>query len=238
MKVFVNALVLPMLIGFSFFAQAGESLVIKKDRVIDFLFLNNKENAQQHLKNYFSTVIPAANKLGYQPVYSFSIKRKPIRGNYHPDNLAIGSWPGGFKERREGLEKLMVQFPDLHARRFDIWSTFNMTNYAIKEDIVAPLSPDNIYVLSAYWKNEQQSFDDFRKNQMERIQKSGGKVILKLEDGRSPFGYLYNPELTIITEWPSQKAFDQFHSKYLHLDQKSIKHANELYLEKYSAKKS
>lgn len=206
-------------------------VVLKKDHVIDLLFINTIEETRQAQKQYFRDVGPKARPLGYQPIIAFRITRKPISGNYFPDTLAIASWPGNMNDRAKYLETLEQAVPDLHARRFNHWSSFNMTHHYVPRDIPIRFDPAKIYVLSSYWPNNDSSFMAFRKQQKQRIAEHGGVVKLDLDKGHSLFGYLYQPEVTMITEWRNQAAFDAFRQSNPGNDRQALKQHNQLYLE-------
>jgi len=211
--------------------SASKQVKIDKGQVIDFLFLNRKADGHKYRKQYFSEVGKPARAMGYTPITSFRIKRNPIRGNYHPDALAIAGWKGDYQDRMGYLAQLMKKIPDLHARRFDIWSTFMMTHYYISEDMQLTFDPNKIYVLSAYWQRDKQSFDDFRTQHMAKIQQAGGQLKMRFGQGKSPFGYTYDPDLTLVTEWQNQDTFDEFHQQNLEINQTAVKQVNEFYLE-------
>ncbi len=212
-------------------AYAETNVVLKKDHVIDLLFLNTIESSRQDQKQYFRDVGPKARTMGYEPVIAFRIKRKPISGNYYPDTLAIASWPGDMTDRAGYLDTLEKAVPDLHSRRFDHWSTFNMTHHYVPRNITMQFDPEKIYVLSAYWPKDNKKFTTFREQQLDRINKFGGKVKLDLDQGHSLFGYLYQPQVTMITEWKNQAAFDAFHQSNPGNDRQALKQQNQLYLE-------
>jgi len=202
----------------------------KQGQVIDFLFLASRPKSEAAFKAYVQAAISEATALGYKNLSSFSITRTPTQGNYYPDVLVFGGWPGDFTDRANALAQLKKAVPDLNARRLDIWSSFNMTNYHLTEDKSFSVSYDKIQVLTAYWQKDAALFAVFKHKFLKNVQQAGGVVKLALMDGRSPFGYEYNPDYTVITEWDNQAAFDTFLAANLEMDHAGVRHVNQLYL--------
>ena len=219
-------------------AQGGErTYTFEEGQVIDFLFLTRRPNSDQALNEYARAAISQARALDYKGLGGFVISRKPTQGNYYPDSLVFGGWPGDFDDRANALAQLKKAVPDLNERRLDIWSTFDMTNYQLTEDKSFTISHDKIQVLTAYWQKDAALFEQFKQEFLDKTKEGGGVVKLELTDPRSPFGYDYTPEYTIITEWDNQSAFDAFLKENLAMDHTGIKHVNQFYLSQPAPRK-
>lgn len=222
-----------MLLFISSQTKADQTLSLKENTVIDLLFLNDISDNQKFKKQYFVDVAPIAKTMGYQPIMGFRIKEKPIQGNYFPNVLAIAQWPGNMADRKSLFEQLLVKVPDLHAKRFDVWSSFKMSNYYIHKDKTLTFKDDKRYVLTALWQSDEKKFKNYLKQHIEQVESAGGKVLIKLDEGSSLFGYLYNPDFTVITEWNDMKAIKRFtqSTKINNKNSSGVKHINELHLE-------
>lgn len=223
----LSVMISPSMVG----ADAVEkTYYFEEGQVIDFLFLTRRPNSEEALKSYAQAAISVARALDYKSLSAFSIKRRPIQGNYYPDVLVFGGWPGNFADRADALAQLLETVPDLNARRLDVWSTFDMTNYHLTEDKSFSVSYDKMQVLTAYWQKDAMLFNAFKQEFLKKTKDAGGVVKIELTDGRSPFGYDYNPEYTVITEWDNQAAFDAFLVENLAMDHSGVKHVNQFYL--------
>ena len=216
------------------FSSVGEAktsnLTLKKNHVADFLFLTDREDGKPHKKQYFADIAPPAIEMGYQNTTAFLIKRHPISGHYFPRVLAVASWPGDWQQRQALFAQLLEKRPDIQSRRFDIWSTFNMVNYEIEEDIDIEFDPNKIYVFGAYWKKNDDTFDGIKNEMLSNIKQAGGKVNFKVGAAHTLFGYVDAPDFSIITEWETQDAFDQYYEQAGLKQQQAVKYSSELYL--------
>ncbi len=203
------------------------SYKFEKGRVLDILYLVRKDNPREAYQKYFKEVGPFAIELGYKPLGGLSVVGKPTTGNMYPDVIAFGSWPGDFEDRANHLKTLMKQVPDLHSRRMDLWSLFNMSWYEVKEDITLTVDSEKYYVLSAYWQENETAFERFQEMHKQATLSAGAKIVLELTDGQSPFSYMHKPELVWISEWDSEEAFKALHAKNSGLNLKAVKHVTE-----------
>lgn len=227
-----NALLATCLITFNQAIAAPTSdLAIPQGHVADFLFLTDRAGADSYKKSYFAEIGPLGRKLGYKPVTSFRITQKPISGYYFPSILAVASWPGDWNKRQALFDDLLELQPDIRSRRQDIWSTFNMMNYEVKEDINFAFDPQKTYVFGAYWAQHSDTTHDYKSTMLNEIKQAGGRVKVQFNGGETMFGYLEAPDFSLITEWKSQTAFEQFHQKYQQLRNNTVKLANEYYLD-------
>jgi hypothetical protein len=228
----ITLLTLLTLFTFNSLAIAKTSnLSLDKNQVADFLFLTDRENGKPFKKKYFAEIGPAGQTLGYKPVTSFLITRHPISCEYFPRVLAIASWPGDWQQRQTLFKELLKIRPDISSRRYDIWSTFNMLNYEIKEDIDLEFNPKKIYVFSAYWMKDAINYSSFANEMLQKIKQAGGAAKVKFNGGQTLFGYTEAPDLTIITEWKSQNDFDTYYDSIQSKQKQTTKYSSELYLD-------
>ncbi|MFK8163892.1 MAG: hypothetical protein AB8H12_15710 [Lewinella sp.] len=188
-------------------AQAKPKTVdLKKGQVFDIIFLTNDPAAKDLMQDYFKRAFPIAQANGYTSGGGFGIAGTPIRGNYHPEVMAIGTWPG-LAERTAGLAALETQMDDFHEMRRKIWPTFNLTYYEMKEAASFTIKTEKYYVVTAFWAEQKGRFKKFLKQWEVTQAKAGGTPLLVLTDGTSPFGYNFEPDYFTITEWKSEAAF-------------------------------
>ncbi len=208
-------------------AAKTRDLVIGKDHVIDILLLTLKEEGRTYQKAYFEDIGPLGSQLGYTANTFFNVVRKPISGMYSPRVLAVGSWPGDWQDRQKRFAELLVLAPDIRSRRLDIWSTFNMVNFEVKQDINIRFDPEQIYVFGAYWTGDT----NFATELKLAIEKAGGSAELSADSVTSMFGYQRSPDVTLISRWSSQKAFDSFYKSFKAKLNATVEYSSEFYLE-------
>lgn len=206
---------------FNFQSAVGQanvqSVELKKGTVLDILLLSQKSDTEADLKAYFQDAFPVAKRLSYQSFPGFKISRHS-EGNLHPSALIFGKWDN-LSIREQFLEEITDEVPDFHERRRKIWSYFGLRYFEIKEDLSLEIDRDQYHVASAFWLDTKQTKrDQFYKHWEKKVQKMDGNILLHLKDGKSPFGYRFDPDLFIITTWESEAAFNAFQAK----NQKSI----------------
>ncbi|WP_190811290.1 hypothetical protein [Flagellimonas sp. S3867] len=200
----------------------------KKGQVFDIIFLNQKPDKGDLLQEYFKLAFPVAIKNGYNKQPGFSIK-KSTQGNYHPQSMIFGYW-NTLDSRSKFLVEIENVLPDFHKRRRDLWSTFALTYWELKEDLSFEINSNKYNVVTSYWKKEGKSIDPFINKWSSKAKQQGAKIKVALVNGASPFGYYYNPDCLIITEWENEAAFNAFLKSNLAMDHKVVEHVNQFIL--------
>ncbi len=198
----------------------------KKGQVMDIIFLNTKPDTKEALDHYFKTAFPVAEKHGYKGQGGVSLAPTPTQGNYHPGSMVFGFWTS-YDSRKNFLKEIDEVMPDFHKARREIWSSFNLTYYELENDLSFQIDRNKYNVVTAYWKNDTSDFEKFTKNWSSKAKKAGGKEVVSLKDGGSPFGYYYAPDYMVITSWNSKADFEKFYKENLKMDHKGIKHVNQ-----------
>ncbi len=196
----------------------------KKGEVLDVLLLIQKEGEKESSKEYFTEAIPIAKSLGYEPQPSFKVKEAPSEGNFHPQSLVFGKWRS-LENRLESLSFLEKKVKDFHELRRKIWSSFNLTYYEIDEELRFQVDESRYNVALAYWKNEDDL--EFFKKYRAVLERSGGSLLLDLENGTSPFGYLYNPDRFLLVSFQNERDFLRYKKMFSKMNVKGISHFNE-----------
>lgn len=224
-----------ILVLFTFFfienLQAQDKVAVKsysfaKGEVLDIIFLQSKSNVDSLWKVYRNGPMPLAAKLGHKSLQNFEILEPPTQGNYHPTFMIIGTWPN-LKDRIVGMEKIENEIEGFHELRRGIWSKFDMTYYEMEEALSFEVKPDRYNVATAYWKNGEDGFENYIKEWEQGVKLSKGELLVDLQEGKSPFGYHYQPDYLSITSWTSKEAFESFYNKNLKMDHRSIQHVNQ-----------
>lgn len=222
------AIILLTMLSWSAQAQSEiQSYDLKKGQAFDIIFLNTKPATEDLKKKYFESAYPIALGMGYTPLTGFGVSESPLQGNYHPEVMVFGTWPS-IQARKQFLVDIGTTMPNFHAMRRDIWSTFFLTYWEVKEDVSFKINPEKYNVVTSYWSNDGSSFGDFKKTWLKALKKSKGENIIELTDGDSPFGYDYNPDYMVITQWDSKAAYDDFYKKSIKLDRSAIKQVHQL----------
>lgn len=203
-----------------------QSYSLKKGQVFDIIFLSNKPDVDAKLQDYFKRAFPLANADGYHSLVGFGIKENR-QGNYHPQSMIFGYWDN-LKGRKNFLKTVDSKMTDFHQMRREIWSTFALTYWEIKEDLNFQVDPTKFNVVTAYWKKEGQTMQAFKKEWENKARKAGGKTLVALSEGTSPLGYYYAPDYLVITSWDNRESFEAFYKQHQKMDHKAIKHVNQL----------
>lgn len=199
---------------------------LKKGQAFDILLLTLKPNTKDKVKKYFQDYYPIAKKFGYHPLKGFPIKESPTQGNYQPQSMILGYWDN-LDLRKKFLAHIDAKKPIFHQDRRDIWSNFDATYYEMKQDKSFQVHRKKYNVVTSYWQKNKKGFHRFKKNWREKVIQAGGKIILELSDGASPFGYHYNPDYLSITEWENKAAFEKFYQKNLKMDHSAVQQVNQ-----------
>ncbi|WP_271766291.1 hypothetical protein [Aquimarina algiphila] len=203
-----------------------KSYAQKKGQVFDIIFLNTKPDTKKKLDNYFKTAFPVAEKMGYHPLPGRAVSGSPTQGNYHPEVMVFGYWDT-LSGREKFLQEIEKTMPDFHQERRNIWSTFGLTYYELKEDLSFKIDPERFNITTAYWQKDEQSFKKFKQEWLQKSKKAGGQIEIEFVEGTSPFGYHYNPDYLVITSWENKAAFEKFYTENLKMDHSSVKHVNQ-----------
>ncbi len=212
------AIVLTFSIGMSnvLNAQTGgettktKTITIKKGNSLDLLTAIRNPDTDDALNTYFGHVFPPATKHGFKVDASFVPISAPTKGNFHTNFVSFMTWPN--KESRNSFSKEAEKLSyDYLSERRKIWSVFNLTEYEnLKEDLEFTVSSDKVYVVTAYWVNDTQSFRNAKNNASKKMKAAGGKFVALLGSGKSPSGYLYEPDVISITEWDNSETFNAY----------------------------
>ena len=197
----------------------------KKGEVLDIFMLSQKQGADSLFQEYVKLAFPIAMKMSYT-----NLKGRPIlknlQGSVQPQFMGIGKW-ASIKQREDFLGNIEDQIPDFHQRRRGIWSLFNMTYYEVPEDISFDIDKKKYNVVTAYWKEDAGAFPEFIDQFKKEAGKHGGKTIIELTNGKSPFMYRYQPDYFVITEWESKEQFDAFYKKNIKMKPYGVLNVNQ-----------
>ena len=202
---------------------------LKKGEILDVLFISQKQDTDSLFKDYVRVAFPLAIEMSYKSLTSHRVIAA-TQGNIEPQYLVLAKWKN--KELREQfINDIEDHVPDFHQRRRDIWSIFNLTYYEITEDVSFGFDKSKFYVISAYWKKDDNEFDDFIDRFNTAISSSNGHHILELKTGISPFMYYYQPNYCVITEWDNKDDFNHFYKKSLQIDTNGLLHVNQFIIQ-------
>ncbi len=194
-------------------AQTGKkAFQFKKGEVLDVLLVTGtKNNYKKLFDRYKKTAFPVASKFTYQPQSGFRTK-KLIMGSHLPVNFIFGKW-SDIKKRKEFLRVIENEVPDFHRQRKELFTYFGLAYFEVENNVDFSIYKNKFNVVTSFWKKKKDK-TDFYKVWENSVKKNGGKVILKLENGESPTGYYYRPDIISIVEWETYEQFDSFSKKY------------------------
>ena len=224
-------LVLMCLITVHLKSQAKDkTFSYKKGQVFDIILLNTKTGIEEDRDSYFKTAFPVATKYGYTGQGGLALIDTPSQGNYHPESMIFGVWTS-LQRRLDFLADIEGVMPNFHEARRKIWSSFNLTYWEMKEDLSFTVKADKYNVATLYWQESERPFNQFKANWTKQAKNAGGKEVLVLTNGDSPFGYHFDPDYLVITEWESKAAFDKFYKENLKMNHDGVKHVNQFIIQ-------
>jgi len=206
-----------------------DTITLKKGEVLDILLLSQNPETEDDLKTYFQVAFPVAKKMSYQPLPGFRIAQNNS-GNIRPDVLILGKWDN-VEIREDFLSQIVEEVEDFHERRRKIWSYFGLRYFEIQEDLSMVINRDHVHVATAHWSDSKSRSSEFHEQWAQAVRNSGGKILLQLKEGKSPFGYRYDPDYFTISTWKNEAAFSDFQEKIKKLGWDNIQHVNEFILE-------
>jgi hypothetical protein len=132
-------------------AQADKkAYAFKKGEVMDILFLNQKPETTEKLREYFKAAFPIAKRMSYQGFGGHAIINTPTQGNYHPEVMVLGFWKD-VESRNNFLVDIDAEMPTFQQMRRHIWSNFDVIYYEMKEDLSFELNPEKYNVVTYFW---------------------------------------------------------------------------------------
>lgn len=184
----------------------------KKGEVLDIILLSQTENATALFDRYKKTAFPVAFEYSYKPQPGFGVARVTM-GTNKVGAFLFGKWAS--IEKREGfLKSIAKRVPDFHQQRRDLFPYFGLTYYEMNEDLKFSVDTSKYNIATALWKKPTEQSASFFKKWKNAIIKSGGKIVLTLQNGKSPLGYYYNADILCIVEWQNENAFETFAAKH------------------------
>ena len=235
MKLYHVKLLFIFVFNFSVLSYAQDNILnynLKKGEAFDILLVTTKIGSKETFTEYRKKAFPVAVEMGYSFLPGFKIT-ETLQGNHQPTGIILGKWES-LAKREKFLTEIDIRVPNFHQMRKDIWSIFNLTYYEVPEDISFQLDSNKIIVATAYWKknSKQSELDDFISNWKTAVKQTGATIKLELTNGKSPFGYYYNPDYIAITQWDNRENLEAF----LKLNQKmnigNLKNVNQFVLNK------
>jgi len=195
------------------------SINLKKGEVFDIALITQKPDTKAELQDYFKNVVSVGKSAGYQALYTHPIVNYTF-GNFQPKLILFAKWPD-LKGRLNFIKDIEVIVPDFHERRRRIFSAFFLTFWEAKQDINFSINKDKYTIVTAFWKKDSK-FGSFKNNWNQLISTNKGKQLVSFTDGMSPFGYEYNPDYLVITEFSDEAAFKAFQTQTKNLSYKGV----------------
>ena len=211
------------------YGQATQTVSLSKGEVLDILLLSQNPDTEAALKSYFQNAFPVAKRMSYQPMPGFKIKDH-TQGNHRPASLILGKWLD-MEKRETFISQILEEVPDFHERRRKIWSYFGLGYFEIQKDLTFEIDRNKFHVATAYWMKGADVAISFDEKWEAQINQFGGKLLIDLKDGNSPFGYLYDPDYFLITVWENEAAFKTFQEQVQTITMDAIEHVNEFILD-------
>ncbi len=219
-------LLIALLCGTFTYAQSkSKTLHFKKGEVLDILLFTGKPALSELFPRYKETAFAFALETGYQPQPLLSIA-ETTQGGIQPSSFVFGKW-NDLSSRERFLNNILTKVPDFHEQRRAMWSSFYLAYYPMAKEVSFEIDPGKIVVATAYWEKDASKFKLFKKEWLKKAKNKGGKVLLELTDAKSSVGYMYKPDLVILTEWNTREDFDAFYKENLQMSEEGIQNVNQ-----------
>ena len=184
----------------------------KKGEFLDIFLLSTVQDSKELFDRYKQTAFPVAFEYTYRPQPGFRIKELTL-GTNTPSSFIFGKWAS--KEKKEDfIAKIVDRVPDFHQQRRALFPYFGLAYYEMQEDLKFSINKEKFNVVTSFWQHDSKSLSSFYKEWGKSVEALGGKFVLQLKEGNSPFGYSYNPDMVCIVEWRSESAFRAFEKRY------------------------
>ncbi len=198
---------------------------LKKGEVFDILVLSTKPDTKALFEIYRKTAFPVAFKLSYTPLPGYKITENTM-GNHEPQSFILGKW-GSIEKREQFLAEIEKEVPDFHEQRRNLWSYFGLTYYEMSNDVSFEINRDKFTIVTAYWYKNKAEFLHFKKEWLQKLNKAGGEIIIELTEGKSPYGYYYNPDYMVIVQWEGKETFENFKKESIKINNHGLQHINQ-----------
>ncbi len=198
---------------------------LKKGEVFDLLLATRKPDTQEAIKEYFKKAVSVAKTKGYRGVYSNGIASYTL-GNFQPKSIIFGQWPN-LKNRLDFIDLIETAVPDFHERRRQIFSAFFLTFWEVQQDLNFSIHKDKYTIVTAFWKKDSK-FDSFKKRWNQIIKSYKGQELVSFSNGMSPFGYSYNPDYLVITEFNNEADFNSFQKNTKNFEYSGVENVQQL----------
>ncbi|WKN45118.1 hypothetical protein [Tunicatimonas pelagia] len=212
-------------ITWSLLAQSSASTYhLEAGEVLDILLLSQNPGSDSLFKNYGQTAFPVAARMSYESLPGFKVKEL-TQGNYQPGSMILGKWQN-LEKREQFLHEIEKEVPDFHAQRRAIWPTFHLTYYEVPSTLDFTIDRKDFNVVTSLWQKEEGAFQEYQQQWLQQVEQAGGKVVLSLKDGTSPFGYYYQPDLMTVVTWDDREAYETFVEATQKFDRRGVLHLN------------
>ena len=224
-----------LFINFSLSSHAQSNVItydLKKGEAFDFLFLTTRKGSAETFKEYRQNAFPVAAEMSYSPLPGFKIKQV-VQGKYEPKGMVLGKW-NSIALREQFLEEIDERVPNFHEMRKKIWPLFSVTYYEVPKDFSFQLDMDKVVVATACWQKKSTSskFESSLKQWKDAVKETNGTIKVTFNHGKSPEGYVYNPDYMMITQWNTQEDFEAFQKKNLQMEAEFLRNVNQFVLDK------
>lgn len=228
---FLNSLILSALLLAHASPAQEQNLTtyeFKKGEVMDLLLISFNPGITDLYEEYRQKALPIAADMSFA-IQGVKGIAETVQGNIQPQSMLIGKWDN-LTVREEFLSEIEARLPDFHQRRRAIWSYFGLTYFEMPHDLSFTIDQSKFTVVTAYWKKSQKPFDRFIGKFKKAIARHKGTTLMFASNGKSPFGYHYQPDYIEITQWESRDHFDEFYNENLKMDVQGLSQVHQFIL--------
>ena len=200
----------------------------KKGEVMDLLLISFNPDITELYNEYRQKALPIAAEMSFS-IQGINGIAETVQGNIQPQSMLIGKWDN-LKLRERFLDEIEERLPDFHQRRRAIWSYFGLTYFEMPDEVSFVIDKSKYTVVTAYWQKEAGRFNEFVKDIRTAVKKHKGSTIMSASNGKSPYGYFYQPDYIEITQWDSKAQFEGFYNENRKMDVQGLSQVHQFVL--------
>lgn len=199
-------------------APDGVLLSAKRGELLQIIMPESREDAGDARREYYQTVFPIAEGLGYRRLGQLGIRQKVV-SDYDPGAMLFFTWPD---RAAQDEFKRNPQHPAIIAARPDGWNELKVFTAELDQDLDLRFDPTKYYTVVIAWLDADHG-DDYQRYLTgiePAVKRAGGRFIFKMNDP-SLQTHASSPEapgqLTFV-EWDNPDGFAQVQQSQEYLD--------------------
>ena len=158
----------------------GFTLSLKEGEVLQLIAPETQPEGREARQNYYRTVFPIAEALGYERQGQLNVREK-VRSGYDPGAFLFFSWPSAASVQ---AFRDNPQFNAFKTLRREAWSELKIYDTQIAQDLDLTFDPAKHYTVLVAWLDDETRTDYTRylEGIEPAVKRAGGRFIYKIYD--------------------------------------------------------